>query len=182
MKRNLLIGLVLFVLCAPGCSWVKPSLRSLNIQRAAIRGTGDTGVSVALDALANKAEAEKVRVRTKDICLSVQLFLENGKVSELTIPEITKELEKLIPPAYHFLLEIAIAQIQGAVVDLDKIGADNIARINAACVGIIRGCDLYVMNDRPKTATELVATRDINPEPTSVDRFGCRLKWRMGVK
>jgi len=181
MKR---LGLLLsLVLCTTtGC--ITPSIDSMNIQRSAIRGTGDTATSVALDSLANTAEVDAVKEKTKEIVLSVQLFLKDGKVADLTIPEITGELKKLIPEKYQFLLDIAIAQIQGMTVDVQKIGVDNVERINSVCVGILRGCDLYDISYRPVTdeakAKQLI--QGVRQYPELEDRFGARLKKEMGVK
>lgn len=180
MKR---ISLLLFVavLCA-GC--ITPSFKSLNIQRSGIRCTGDTATTVSLDCLANDAEVAAVQTKLKEIAMAVQLFLKDGKVAELTLPEFTDALRKLIPENYRFLLDIALAQIQGLTVDVQKIGADNLERINSLCVGILRGCDMYDVKYRPVTdeAKAKVLVKDVRAHGEVASRFGVRMKKEMGVK
>ena len=185
MNKTLSVMVILVMaLCAQGCTWIKPSIKSVNIQCSGIRGIGDTALVTAIDSLGDDTEALAVKTKVKEITLSVQLFLQNGKVAELTIPEITQELEKLIPANYRFLVDIALAQIQGIVLDVDKIGATNLARINSLCVGIIRGCDLYDMKYRPvkdkARGMRVLAEVKQNPEPEV--RFGNAFKKEMGVK
>jgi len=173
MKRISLI--LVMVLCA-GC--IKPSVKSMNIQRSGIRCVGDTATTVSLDSLASDAEVNVVKPKVKEIALAVQLFLKDGKIADLTLPEFTDELRKLITEDYRFLLDIALAQIQGMTVDVQKIGANNLERINSVCVGVIRGCDLYDLKYRP--VTDEAKTKAL-PRDGVEARFGARLKKEMGV-
>ena len=180
MKRVLFVAVLL--LSTVGC--ISPSVKSMNIQRSGIRCTGDTATTVSLDALANDAEVAAIKQKIKEVALAVQLFLKNGKVAELTLPEFTDELRKWIPEDYRFLLDIALAQLQGITVDTQKIGADNLERVNSLCVGVIRGCDLYDIKYRPVTDEEKarVLVAEVREHGTVTARFGARMKKEMGVK
>jgi hypothetical protein len=169
-------------LFAVGC--ITPSVKSMNIQRSGIRCTGDTATTVSLDALANDAEVAAVKPKVKEVAMAMQLFLKDGKVADLTLPEFTEALRKLIPEEYRFLLDIALAQLQGLTVDTQKIGADNIERVNSLCVGVIRGCDLYDIKYRPVTDVEKakVLIKEARTHGTITARFGVRMKKEMGVK
>lgn len=182
MNKMLCIMLSALVLLV-GCDFIKPSIKSMNIQRSGIRGSTDTATTVALEAIGSDTEAAQVKEKLKEVSLAIQLFLKEGKVSDLTLPEITQELEKIIPVQYRFLVDIAIAQIQGIVIDVDKIGVNNVERINSACVGIIRGCDLYDMKYRPVKEEAVVSTdRNFTVSDSSVNQFGRNLKKELDVK
>lgn len=172
------ISLVLAGVLCVGC--ITPSIKSMNIQRSGIRCTGDTATTVSLDSLPSTAEVETVKPKIKEIAMAIQLFLKDGKVADLTIPELTSALSKLVPPDYRFLLDIALAQIEGITVDTQKIGANNVERINSLCVGVIRGCNLYDAKYRPVTDAE--KTRTVVRDTAVAARFGARLKKEMGVR
>jgi hypothetical protein len=180
MKR-IVFAAVLLVFVS-GC--VTPSAKSMNIQRSGIRCVGDTATTVSLDSLATVAEVDAVKPKIKEIAMAVQLFLKDGKVADLTIPEITQELRKLIPEQYRFLLDILIAQIQGITVDVQKIGANNVERINSVCVGVLHGCDLYDVKYRPVTAfaSDKQMVKAVNTSGIPEQKFGVRLKKEMGVR
>ena len=170
MRTTILVTMVAAMLLSVGC--VMPSYKSLNAQRSAIRGTGDLGVSLSLDAVSTGDKAELIAKKTKDISIAVKAFLQTGKVSDLTIPEITGELRKLIPPDYVFLYDLLIAQIQGVTVPVEKIGANNVKRLIAICDGLITGCEQYNKADRP---TADVNSKDLDLTP-DIQVFGSKLK------
>ena len=164
---------VLAVLCVFVTGCVTPSFSSMNIQRSGIRSTGDMATTVALDSVL-LSEADSTKVKTREIALAVQLFLKDGKVADLTIPEISSELKKIIPESYYFMLDILIAQIQGITVDTQVIGANNLERLNSVCVGVINSCNLYDVKYRPdlteSDAKSLV--REIKQDVNTDSRFG----------
>jgi len=145
--RNIVLMLVA-VCFLSGCA-IKPT--GMNSQRSGLRGLGDASVTVSLDSIKNDADVGPVKTKVAEIAIAVQLFLKDGKLADLTIPEFTDVLRKLIPADYQFLFDIMIAQIQAVSVNIDKIGANNIERINSVCVGLIDGCKLYDMQYRPVT-------------------------------
>jgi len=145
----------------------------MNPQRAALRGSGDISINTTLD-LVPAEQAPAIQEKTKEIAEAMRLFLKTGKVADLTIPEVTEALEKIIPERYRFLLEIALAQIEGVTLPVDVIGINNVRRIDALCVGLITGCNEYDMNDRPPpNETEATATRSVE-DPVAI--FGRELK------
>lgn len=164
--RNIVFGLMA-VCVLSGCAF-KPS--GMNGQRSAIRGLGDSAVTVSMDSIQSDADAAAVRVQVKEIALAVQAFLKDGKVADLTIPAITDQLRKLIPVDYQFLLDIMIAQIQGVTVNVDKIGPNNVERINSVCVGLINGCDLYGTQYRPVAPVATVTMAAAIPDATAADK------------
>lgn len=172
--------LFVLLLCTAGC--ITPTVKGMNIQRSGIRCVGDTVTTVSLDSLATDAEVNTVKPKLKELAMALQLFLKDGKVADLTLPEFTDALRKMIPEDYRFFLDIALAQIQGLTVDVQKIGADNLERINSLCIGVLRGCDLYDLKYRPVTnevkTKALVSVKASDGAPT---RFGVRLKKEMGV-
>jgi len=188
------IVLVFAVVCfLSGCA-IKPT--GMNSQRSGLRGLGDASVTVSLDSIKNDADVSPVKTKVAEIAIAVQLFLKDGKLADLTIPEFTNVLRKLIPADYQFLFDIMIAQIQAVSVNIDKIGVNNIERINSVCVGLINGCKLYDMQYRPVTApvaeaaaavpeaitlsdvavTEKSKTLKSSASAKSVKEFGVRLK------
>jgi len=179
MKRMLFVAAVL-LFGTVGC--VTPSYKSMNIQRSGIRCTGDTATTIALDSLSSAAEADSVRMKVKEVALVVQSLLKDGKVSALTVPEVTQALEKLVPENYRFLLDIALSQIEGITLPTQKVGTDNVERINSVCVGVIQGCDLYDVKYRPVPATTAKALAPVVIKGTAESRFGACLKKEMGVK
>jgi hypothetical protein len=80
--RNILLSIVAVCMLS-GCSF-KPS--GMNGQRSALRGLGDSAVTVSLDSIQSDADAAVVCVQVKEIAVAVQAFLKDGKASELTIP------------------------------------------------------------------------------------------------
>ena len=178
---NKCIFAAVLLVFASGC--ITPSIKSMNIQRSGIRCVGDTATTISFDALSTDAEVNTVKLKVKEIAMAVQLFLKDGKVADLTLPEFTDALRKLIPENYRFLLDIALAQIQGMTVDVQKIGADNLERVNSVCVGVLRGCDLYDIKYRPVTNGENV--KSLSPSAktsgSAEERFGVRLKKELDI-
>jgi hypothetical protein len=171
MKKTIIVCLVA-AFAMTGC--IMPNYKSLNAQRSAIRGTGDISVSLSLDSIENPATAESVAVDTKNITIAVDKFLQDGKVADLTIPEITGELRKIIPADYQFIYDLLIAQISTITVPTDVIGANNVKRMRALCAGIIVGCSEYDVADRPVPPN--VATRTLVSKPEVIEQFGKQLK------
>lgn len=176
-----LVG-VMLALCAMGCQVQPPSGKSVNIQRSLIRSGGDCAVTVSLDVISDDAMVPEVQKKTKEICIAVQAFLQTGKVADLTIPEITGELRKLIPADYQFLFDILLAQIQGITVDTQKIGANNVERLNSVCVGVIRGCDLYDMKYRSVKNVGAPVARDVASKEAQLQAFGAKMRQEMKVR
>lgn len=174
--RHTCMALSLLVLV--GCNM--PTYKSVNAQRSAIRGGGDIAATLSLDAVNTGEQAEAIAKKTEQICIAIDKFLGDGKVADLTIPEITGELRKLIPADYQFLFDMLIAQISGQTVPVQKIGANNIKRMKALCEGVIIGCNRYSVADRPV----IEAARDLNKAagPATPAAFGAMLKAEMAKR
>ena len=171
--------LALVVLISTGCSF-RPS--GMNSQRSALRGLGDSAVTVSLDSIQNDITAEATKKKVKEVAIAVQLFLKDGKLADLTLPEFTEALRKLVPEDYKFLFDILIAQVQSVQIPIGAIGANNIERINSACVGLIFGCDLYDMKYRLVQSQPATVDKAVVPPAEKVAAFGKRLKREMRVR
>jgi len=168
---------LLAVIMLPVSGCINPSIRSMNIQRAGIRSAGDMSVTVSLDSLDTPAQSEEVCKKTKEITIAIDEFLKTGNLAMLTIPEITGKLRDLVPAEYRFLLDLLIAQADVIHVPVDKIGADNVRRMQSFCKGIIYGCNEYKIEDRPQPNDGDGLVKSIpNDAPK---KFGVRLKKEM---
>lgn len=141
MKR--MIILILSIILS-GCSFDF----SRNMQRANIRSVGDNTVTVSLDSIKDTEEAILVKDQIKTIAEAVRKFLYSGNISDLTIPELVMELEKIVPESYRSFVDFLISKIQVIHVNTQAIGPDNVRRIDAACIGVILACNEYRIEDR----------------------------------
>jgi hypothetical protein len=179
MRTQMLVAAML-CLFSVGC--IAPSYKSLNIQRSAIRGAADASVTVSLDCTDTADQAVAIAKTTAQITAAVDKFLSDGKVGDLTIPEITGKLRELIPPDYQFIFDMLIAQVSGQTVPVGKIGANNIKRLQAVCSGILEGCASYKAEDRPVPAP---TARDFNRAPSGIatmKQFGEKIRAEMAKR
>jgi hypothetical protein len=105
-------------------------------------------VTVSLD-MVSDANVVNVQKSVKDSALAVNKFLNTGNVGDLTTPELIAELRKLVPPSYQFIVDILLSQVSVIHVDVDKIGKNNVRRLLEVTNGMVAGCDLYKIEDRP---------------------------------
>lgn len=154
--KKTVLPIILLVLGAAGSYFGQavigkyfPEHRSLNVERCSLRSVGDMGVTGTLDVAADTvASVEKEKV--KEVAESVRLFLRTGKVADLDIATLQTALDKIVPVEYRWVVDALIAAIRDKTVPVGGIGADNVKRLDAICVGILAGCDSYDMSDRPK--------------------------------
>ena len=135
-------GLMVLVLCV-GCT-----APSMNVQRSVLRDAGDTGLTVALDAV-DEAAVPNVQKEVEQTTKAILKFLEDGKVSDLTHSDAVKELEKLIPANLRPYFDAVLSVLGTHQVDVEKIGKDNVKRLQAACIGVLQGNTQYSLEDRP---------------------------------
>jgi len=100
MKRIITVAVCVSFLLI-GCT--KPSYKSMNIQRSALRSVSDSGTTVSLDTVPLTKVAE-VRNRTKQIAEEMHKLLETGTVGQMTLAELRKQLSKIVPEDYAFLI------------------------------------------------------------------------------
>lgn len=149
--------------------------KGMNTQRSALRGSGDISITSSLDAISTAESAIEVKDKTVEIVEAIRRFLISGQVANLTIPELTTELEKLITEKfgakYCFLVDLLVAQISGITLDVDKIGTNNVRRIDSFCEGILNGCSKYLVSDRPTTddSSETKNTKSIKKQEVTQD-------------
>ena len=86
----ILIGLS-FNLLACGCQ--KFSLKSMNLQRAALRSTGDTSATLGLDATAIES-VDEAKAKTKEIAVAVRQNLKTGDLSLLPLADVQAALAR----------------------------------------------------------------------------------------
>lgn len=193
MKK--LIPIVL-TLVLSGCDYCDLHY-SRNLQRSNLRSVGDTTITIALDAVGDSTESLLIRDQIKAITEAVRRFLYSGDVDELTIPELTSKLYEIVPPEYSFIVDFLLAKVQGMTVDVGIIGADNIRRIDAACIGIIMACNEYRVEDRSYNRTysrrycvngicyyedAVKTTEDRKPNPIALRRFQNEVTKRLYMK
>lgn len=141
-KLTILFALAFVVGCVPP---------SMNLQRSALRGAGDTAVTVILDSSSDSSYKESL-TKIKGIAEAILKFLEDGKVANLTRSQIGVEITKLVPAKYKGWADQLLAAASGTVVDVDKIekiGVNNIARLKAFLKGTLSGTNEYKEADRP---------------------------------
>lgn len=135
---------VLFSVIFIGCQ----DYKSLNIQRAALRGSADISTTISLD----HVSLDSVDTVTSDINKitdGIINFLQSGKVGDLTTLELKEQLYKIVPVKYKSYAEIIISQIGPLETPISKIGDNNVRRMIAFCLGIKTACDSYSKDDRP---------------------------------
>lgn len=172
MKIVLNVLFVFSVVVMMGCSFEY----TRNMQRANIRSVGDTSITASLDAVDDPNDALVIRDQTKTITKAVQSFINRGHMSELTIPEITVKLEKLVPTEYSSIVTFLMSKVQGINVNTQVIGVNNIRRLDAACIGIILACEQYSVEDREGYVFERSVEKD--PSLKSVEAFNKQITAR----
>ena len=169
--RSCILLLALSCVLFTGCQGSPVSVSGMNIQRMGLRDMADASTTVALEVTPD-ASVQNVQVKTKEIATAISAFLDDGKVSELTIPAITEALKKLVPVEYQFIVDLLIAQVQGVVLPVDKIGVNNVKRLKEVCIGLIIACDRYNLTERPVKAKALA----VPDTKAAVADFGTNLK------
>lgn len=157
-----MLVLLLGLMVTTGCSTV---FGALNTQRAALRGTGDLGVTAYLDSVdADKYEAHQTEIAS--ILERLQAFMGEGEVKELVYPKLVEAIKGIVPDDYRNIANLVLDAVQRTSVDVDveKIGDENVARINAVLHGVAAGLRLYRAGHRPADEADEAAA-EASPAP-----------------
>jgi len=142
---------MLMLALGSGCA----AVQSLNLQRSALRSAGDVSVTAVLDQMADD-QWEAAHAEITDVVQRLQAFMADGAVAELVHPKLVEAVRGLIPAQYKSLGNTLLASIEntGADVNTTKIGADNVARIDAFLTGAATGLHAYRGTHRPPDAPD----------------------------
>lgn len=175
--RSCILLLALSCVLFTGCQSSPVSVSGMNVQRMGLRDMADASTTVALEVTPD-ASVQSVQAKTKEIATAISAFLDDGKVSELTIPAITEALKKLVPVEYQFIVDLLIAQVQGVVLPVDKIGVNNVKRLKEVCIGLVIACDRYSLTERPVKAK----APTVPDTKAAVADFGANLKFEFSKR
>ena len=140
------VAVVLLLLVSSGCG----TPLGLNFQRASLRGTGDMSTTAILE-YTPEQDVTKKQAQIQKYAKELLEFIETGSVAKLPIADLERELKKLVPDEFDFLVDGAIGYIVSQTVDVSgAIGEDNVKRIKAGLIGVITGAEKYDLKDRPK--------------------------------
>lgn len=144
--RYAVVALMLLVMS--GCG----TPLGLNFQRASLRGTSDMSTTAVLEYTPEK-EVTKKQEQIKKYAQDLLNFIGTGQVAKLPVNDLERELKKIVPDEFDFLVDGVIGYIVSQTVDVSgAIGEDNVKRIKAGLIGIITGAEKYDLNDREKEA------------------------------
>lgn len=164
--KKVLSGLIVFAfIVMSGCSFEY----TRNMQRANLRSVGDTSITASLDAVGDPNDALVIRDQTEAVTKAIQKFINSGSIADLTVPELTVQLEKIVPAEYVSIVTFLVSKVQGINVDTQVIGVNNVKRLNAACIGVILACEQYSIEDRDGHTFERSVEKD--PSLKSVETF-----------
>lgn len=148
---------------------------SINLQLSSLRSTGDVASTVYLDDRAIDG-VPKRQAELKKLAEKIAEFLSTGNAAKLTETKIRDGVLKLVPEAYRSLGESLLESLSKRKLDVDVqvVGAANIARLKAFLHGIVIACDDYKIDLRKeeeaaaaKAAAEVAAAAEAaEPEPT----------------
>jgi hypothetical protein len=121
----------------------------MNQERSILRAASDNGLTLYLDKVDPATKAEEYRARAHGIALQVLAFLQNGNAVELTQGELRTQLVKLVPTEYQTFLDQLIGAVSPLHLDVNgHVGPNNVKRLEAVCLGVIRGSTHYKLEDR----------------------------------
>jgi len=148
MRKVLLAILFIGTWAMMGC---QPPDAGLNTQRAGLHGAGQVSAAFMFDNRPKTEVPEDIK-KTVEIVKEIRKFLQTGHVADLTMGELRAELDKLIPPKYTAYFNAILAAVSNINVPTDKIGPDNLKRINEVLDGIQMRAEKYDINDHPPEA------------------------------
>lgn len=120
---------------------------SLNVQRSALRGTGDTGATTMLENQ-NSEEVTEIVNGVVGICNDVLDFLKTGDVANLTKGELKITLLNVVPEESADFVSDILAFVSVSNYDVQRVGSRNVKRIRAFLNGVIDGASKYSVEDR----------------------------------
>lgn len=139
---ELIIGLLIIIgvsILVSGCGTVATFADSLNLQRSALRGSGDVGATAYLD-LNNSANPDKMKVSAEQMLK----FFQTGDVSVFSLNAIKTKLEAIVSAEYVEWVDIALMIVGSQQLNVGQaIGKDNVKRIIAYLTGISTGATKF---------------------------------------
>jgi len=145
MKKLFLVIVAVFL---TGCE--KPSM---NMQRSAARGAGDTGITAYLDDRdTNDIDERKARIIM--IVNEVEGFLNEGEIGSLTVDALQKQVNKIVPAEYQDLSDTILEYLSDFETPTEKIPENVVRNIKEALNGIRTGVYEYKIEDRKNEQDE----------------------------
>lgn len=136
------------LLCFMLMAWVMLSgcrPPGLNVERSALRGGGDLGVTAILDAQPiGKVDTVSTEIR-EGVAAARKLFDEGT----LTLGAFREKIIALFPSDMQRIAATILSAIEGTRVPTEKLGPANKKRILAALNGADAGLNAYSKEDRP---------------------------------
>ena len=147
MKNISVLLQVACLMLLSGCSY-----KSMNSQRAGLRGAADISTTLALDSVSS-VNVDVVQKETKAVAQSVIKFLESGDVGALTTGQIRVELMKIVPFEYQLWVDLALNYVSQYNLDPGMIGNKTVSHLKAFFSGIEIATDRYKKSDREEIAS-----------------------------
>jgi len=144
----------LMVMVTVGCNMndVGTTVTSKNMQMALLNSGGQVATVAAIDSSGHKAQRI---TETKKIVVDVRKLVSEGEVGAITLGALQTQLNKIVPAKYHIYVMQIMAACNGVSVPTEKIGVDNIKRINEVLDGIQIRCERYeIALEKPEASPE----------------------------
>jgi len=156
MRKISILFLVFCLMLLAGCNY-----KSMNSQRAGLRGAADISATLALDNV-SFANVDAVQKETKEVAQSVIKFLESGNIGDLTTGQIRVELMKIVPFEYQLWVDLALNYVSQYNLDPGMIGNKTVAHLNAFFSGIEIATDRYKKSDREEITSREIASLEMD--------------------
>jgi len=154
-KISILLQIVCLMLLA-GCSY-----KSMNSQRAGLRGAADISTTLALDSVSS-SNVDTVQRETKAVAQSVAKFLDSGNIGALTTGQIRAELMKIVPFEYQLWVDLALNYVSQYNLDPGMIGNKTVSHLKAFFSGIEIATDRYKKSDREEIISREITSLEID--------------------
>ena len=152
MRKISVLFQVICLMLLVGCNY-----KSMNSQRAGLRGAADISTTLALDSVSS-SNVDIVQKETEAIAQSVIKFLDSGNVGALTTGQIRIELMKIVPFEYQLWVDLALNYVSQYNLDPGMIGNKTVAHLKAFFGGIEIATDKYNKSDRNEiTSREIIS-------------------------
>jgi hypothetical protein len=152
---GLVVASLAMLVVFAGCQIKPPAPPSMNMQKALLNSGGQVATVACLDSSGDPAKRIQ---ETKNITAAIRKLINTGEVSDWTIDQLRMALDKIVPADYQIYVNQIMSCLYGITLPTDKIGPDNIARINEVLDGIDYRCDRYKIAPVPPTVVPDAAT------------------------
>lgn len=138
---------------------------SMNLQRATLRAVGDASITAIVDNRSDE-KVDETLSKVKEVGEGIAKFLKDGKVADLTDTQLKEEILKLVPAQYKNWADQLLGVVSVREVNVGKIGADNVALLDAFVKGTLTGVVEYNKKHRPvKEEPKPAETPAVPPSP-----------------